>query len=112
MFGTSRAAKAAYDHCMNHRGEITRSDVCGCAHCLAMFSPTEITEWVDWPADQEDLDEPVGTTALCPKCRIDAVLDSASGYPITEQLLTEMRDYWFAWRKPKRKGWLRKLWTR
>jgi hypothetical protein len=33
----------------------------------------------------------VGQTALCPRCGIDAVIGSASGYPITQDFLQRMR---------------------
>ena len=38
-------------------------------------------------------DEP--PTALCPYCHIDAVIGDASGFPITEEFLTEMMRRWF-----------------
>jgi hypothetical protein len=38
----------------------------------------------------------IGQTALCPKCGIDSVLGSNSGYPVTEiGFLKEMKSYWF-----------------
>ena len=43
-------------------------------------------EWVDF-----DL------TALCPYCGIDAVIGESAGYPLTEEFLEKMRDYWFSW---------------
>jgi hypothetical protein len=36
-----------------------------------------------------------GQTALCPKCGIDAVIGSASGYPISREFLAEMHRHWF-----------------
>ncbi|MEY3298224.1 MAG: hypothetical protein RLZZ597_1484 [Cyanobacteriota bacterium] len=54
--------------------------------CLAIFSPTAIIEWTD----EGD------STALCPRCGIDAVIGSASGYPITPTFLQAMHAYWFA----------------
>jgi hypothetical protein len=33
----------------------------------------------------------VGQTALCPWCGIDAVIDSVSAYPITQDFLQRMR---------------------
>jgi hypothetical protein len=36
-----------------------------------------------------------GQTALCPKCGIDSVLGDACGYPLTEDLLSRMHQYWF-----------------
>ena len=49
------------------------------------FLYTKELEWVDF-----DL------TALCPYCGIDAVIGESAGYPLTEELLKKMRDYWFS----------------
>jgi len=35
-------------------------------------------------------------TALCPRCGIDSVIGSASGYPITADFLLMMRKYYFS----------------
>jgi hypothetical protein len=68
----------AHEHSSNHREELMRSDLCGCFYCLNVYSPSQITDWVD-----EDEDG-IGQCALCAKCGIDSVIGSASGYPITE----------------------------
>jgi hypothetical protein len=34
-------------------------------------------------------------TALCPKCGIDSVIGSVSGYPIERGFLKKMHDHWF-----------------
>jgi len=73
-----------HKHCRLHRAEIETSDLCGCFYCLATFQPTEIAEWID--DDQ---------TAICPKCPVDAVIGSASGYPIDVAFLKRMHDRWF-----------------
>lgn len=75
----------AHKHSSSHRKEILRSDICGCFHCLAIFSPSKIHEWID-----------DGECALCPKCDIDSVIGSASGYPITTEFLEEMNNHWFS----------------
>ena len=49
---------------------------------------SEIDEWIDEP-------DPPGVTALCPKCGIDSVIGSASGYPITSNFLWRMKLRWF-----------------
>jgi hypothetical protein len=86
----------AHRHSARHRIEIKESEMCGCFYCLEIFLPQEIEDWVDWPqgtpADQE-LD--MGTTALCPKCGIDSVLGSKSGFPITSEFLAKMKEHWF-----------------
>jgi hypothetical protein len=80
----------AHEHSMNHREEILRSEVCGCFYCLEMFTPSEIEEWID-----EDDETEVGRTAMCPKCGIDSVIGSGSGFPIQKKFLKEMERYWF-----------------
>ena len=76
--------RSAHKHSSQHRSEIESSDVCGCFYCGKTFPPSEIQEWVD-----------DGKTAMCPKCGIDSVLGSASGYPFTKEFLDEMNQYWF-----------------
>jgi predicted nucleic acid-binding Zn-ribbon protein len=75
---------SAHKHCSRNRAELLRSKSCGCFYCLKSFSPNEITEWTD-----DD------RTAICPKCGIDSVLASASGFALTEGFLTEMHKHWF-----------------
>ena len=53
--------------------------------CCEIFPPSEITDYLP--------DEP--PTALCPYCHIDAVIGDASGFPITDEFLTEMKRRWF-----------------
>lgn len=57
---------------------------CGCFHCESFFSPKEVTEWVD-----------NGSTALCPRCGIDAVLPEVPLFALDAALLKEMRQFWF-----------------
>ena len=33
---------------------------------------------------------------ICPKCGIDSVIGSASGYPIEHSFLMKMREFWFS----------------
>lgn len=74
----------AHKHSSKHRAEILRSDLCGCFYCEKTFEAKEIEDWID---DQK--------TALCPKCGIDSVIGSASGFPIKKKFLHEMCEYWF-----------------
>jgi hypothetical protein len=76
----------AHKHSAKHRVEMEASDKCGCFYCLSIFSPSEILDW---------LKEGDGT-ALCPRCGIDSVIGSRSGYPITDFFLREMNRYWFS----------------
>src|SRR5690606_42083381 len=58
--------KAAHLKSSLHREELMRGNVCGCFYCEQLFSPREITVWIEEPDG--------GQTAICPKCRIDSVL--------------------------------------
>jgi hypothetical protein len=75
---------AAHKHCSSNRDELERSELCGCFHCMSMFPPGAIVEWI------ED-----GQTAICPECPVDSVIGSASGYPITRSFLERMHAHWF-----------------
>ena len=80
--------KQAHSHSSNHREEILISKICGCFYCRQTFEPGAITEWID------EVDG-VFQTALCPKCGIDSVIGSASGFPITSDFLASMHRAWF-----------------
>lgn len=75
---------AAHKHSSKHREEIEKSEKCGCFFCLSIFAPSEIEDWTDG-----------GQTAICPECMVDSVIGDASGFPITEDFLKEMKDHWF-----------------
>jgi hypothetical protein len=79
----------AHQYSSNHRKQIEQSDVCGCFSCLAKFKPCAIEEWVDENEDK------IGQTALCPRCEIDSVIGSESGFIITDELLNKMNKHWF-----------------
>ena len=74
----------AHKHSIRHREEILANETCGCFYCFAIYPPSAVTEWID----EEQ-------TALCPKCPVDSVIGSASGYPITREFLQRMHDHWF-----------------
>ena len=74
----------AHKNCSQHRTEVEHSERCGCFYCVQSFSPTEINEWID-----ED------RTAMCPRCGIDAVIGSASGFTLSNEFLQRMHEYWF-----------------
>jgi hypothetical protein len=80
---------AAHAASSGHRNQILRSELCGCFYCLEEFPPTAIGEWCDEDSTGE------GQTALCPRCGIDSVIGSASGYPITREFLEAMNRRWF-----------------
>ncbi|MFZ5638049.1 MAG: cytoplasmic protein [Pseudomonadota bacterium] len=92
--------KAAHDRSTYHRAEIEASAICGCFYCCSEFEPNEIGEWVDAPdggAPGQNASGHVasGQTALCPRCGVDAVIGSRSGFPITAEFLAQMRARWF-----------------
>jgi len=77
---------AAHKHSIRHRQELEQSAVCGCFYCIETSAPSQIKDW----CDEEK-------TALCPRCGIDSIIGSASGYPVTEKpFLEAMHERWFA----------------
>ena len=98
-------AELAHRHSIRHRAEIEASDVCGCFGCLAVFPPTAILDWTDYPEGApEGRENELGVTALCPNCGIDSVIGSASGYPVTREFLDEMEVRWFNLRRKHGRG--------
>jgi hypothetical protein len=86
----------AHAHSSGHRAEVMASAVCGCFFCLATFPPTAITQWVDWPeGTPETRQSELGQTAICPRCGVDSVIGSGSGFPITPEFLGRMEARWF-----------------
>ena len=85
---------AAHKHSSIHRQEVLSSKICGCFHCLSVYTPDDIwhDDWIDEDATG------VGQTARCPYCGIDSVLGSKSGYPITQDFLAKMERHWFGMR--------------
>jgi hypothetical protein len=87
---------AAFRHSLQNRAELESSSVCGCFHCMQMFSPEEIIAWSGW--NPETLDDPQseGTeTALCPRCGSESVVGDKSGYAVNPQFLVRMHEAWF-----------------
>ena len=78
----------AHDH-REPQSEILSSEKCGCFRCCQIFSPDEIDQW-----HGEGIDG-VESVALCPKCGIDSVIGSTSGFPIEESFLRKMSEFWF-----------------
>ena len=77
-----------------HRELLGASEFACCFYCKTRFSPAEIEDWIDGP-HAEPGGSAEGTTALCPRCGIDAVLPSAAPVPWDDALLDEMNKYWF-----------------
>lgn len=80
---------AAHKHSIFHKEEILNGDKCACFHCLKIFHPIKITQWVEEGDGKEE-------TALCPYCGIDSVLGSESKYQIDNLIfLKAMNKRWF-----------------
>ena len=77
--------KESRKHFTNNRQTILQDSICGCIYCMEIFSPSEITAWIEDP----------GGTATCPYCTIDSVVGESSGYPITKEVLAILHEYWF-----------------
>ena len=75
----------AHQFSRNNKKGLLGDKNCGCFYCLEIFEPHQITEWL---TDSKN-------TAICPYCGIDSVIGEYSGFPITKEFLSEMRDYWF-----------------
>ena len=76
---------SAHKFCMNNKTPLQKDKVCGCFHCLNIFSPDEIKSYI----------KDKSGTAICPYCGIDSVIGESSGSPITNDFLRQMKDYWF-----------------
>ncbi len=77
-----------HKHSIYNETEVKNSKVCGCFYCNRIFNPSEIINYIP-----ERNGEP---TAWCPYCYTDAIIGDASGYEITDELLSEMADEFFA----------------
>ncbi len=84
----SEVLERAHEHSSKHREEVLSSSQCGCFYCCNTFVPEAIAKWTD------EVDG-VGQTALCPKCGIDSVIGSSSGFPVTHKFLSSMKERWF-----------------
>lgn len=76
---------AARQHAQRNRGELLASLICGCFFCFHQFPANAVTKWIDG-----------NQTALCPRCGIDAILGSSSGFAINDQFLRRMNRAFFA----------------
>ena len=78
----------AHEFCSYNRDLLENDSACGCFYCLELYNPAEITEWCCEP-------EAGRVTVLCPRCGIDSVIPESAGYPLTEEFLKSMNDFWF-----------------
>ena len=77
----------AHKYSSRHRAKLVNDRLCGCFYCLRIFTPVEITEWIDDGGDD---------TAVCPYCGIDGMIGESSGYPVTTEFLSKMKKHWFS----------------
>lgn len=88
-----------HGHCARNRDEIARSETCGCFYCLEVFPPMDVRDWIDVNGHEEGpprRGDRTPATALCPRCGIDSVLGSASGFPVDDpEFLRRMHERWF-----------------
>lgn len=68
---------------MKNSVAVEMAQQCGCYHCLAVFSKTDIQDWTDQ-----------NRTALCPKCKVDAVIPDGCGIEINEENMKAIHDFW------------------
>lgn len=70
-------------HSFKNKTEIEKSEECGCFYCQAVFSSSEVVDYID-----------EGLTALCPRCGMDTVIGDASGINISKDFLHNMFEKW------------------
>ena len=76
-----------------NKKSLKKDKVCGCFHCLKIFDPKEIKKYIP---ERGLLSIITGeSTAVCPHCGTDSVLGENSGFPITKEFLTEMKNHFF-----------------
>lgn len=78
--------KYAHTLTFENKEILSKTNKCGCMHCLEIFSVNELEEdlWID-----------KGNTALCPFCMVDVVIPESEEYPLTKEFLQKAHDYWF-----------------
>lgn len=84
---TETMLKDAHKRTFRNQEAMRASELAGCFYCCEVYPPSEITEWVPERCG--------GRTAICPRCKIDSVLGSSSGYPLTAEFLRAMEERWF-----------------
>ena len=96
MFG-KKAKDEVLEHTKQNRDEVLASERCGCASCLAVFPPTQITEWRDEAdldrveAEHRQLPTRIDSTAICPHCGEVTVIGDHSGHEVTPAFLDALR---------------------
>lgn len=83
------------DLALCNRSMIEASDQCGCFHCLEIFEPSLVKDWLPVQETDEEFGLPVRReeTALCPKCGLHSIVGDAGDYPVTRESLQKVHDY-------------------
>jgi hypothetical protein len=84
---SDQTLRKAGEHLTDHKEELQNSAGLGCCSCTRCFFFYDVLEWATRRGKH--------TTALCPHCKADGVIGDASGYPLTEEFLNAMQQYWF-----------------
>ena len=74
--------EAMHNQSMNNKELLSEVKEAGCFHCDTVFKVSKITEWED-----------DGKTAICPNCKVDAVIPKTKD--VTIATLEEMNEFWF-----------------
>ncbi len=69
---------------LHNRDMVLRSKKCYCFFCREAFESGDIEDFVD-----------DGQTALCPRCRISAIIPDCVEEEIDGQTVSDMNEYWF-----------------
>lgn len=87
--GLSMQEKLVFAHLLSMRNApaVKASEKCGCFWCERIFPAAEVREYYNEVRN--------GLTAICPYCRIDAVLADASGVEVSREFLHKMHKAWF-----------------
>lgn len=87
---TNKDLIRAHKFSINNRNQIQNTNRCGCFFCKTIFSTTEFEDddWIYGPGEE------LGT-AICPYCMVDSIIFENSGYPITEEFMDAMYEFWF-----------------
>ncbi len=72
-----------YTYSKNNKALINEAEICYCYHCNKKFTKEEVIEYLE-----ED-------TALCPNCKVDAVIPDSIDESLNMIIIEEMNKYWF-----------------
>lgn len=85
IYNQQQLVKMHRDTIFNKKKLKKRNHICGCFSCLETFDSSDVVETCD-----------NGQTALCPNCGIDSVLSETRTLKITDSLLSQMYNRYFA----------------